>query len=160
LDEFEAALTALLPRLRRFAHALTHEPAEADDLVRQTAEHVLRSHGQWRSDIGFDVWSYRVMRRLRAGMAAGSGRRDRVRTQPRAGGMAEARAEAQSAADLRLLMRALHRLPGEQREAVALVLIEGLSYAKAAAVLEVRVDTLVGRLVGGRRALVAMLEAE
>jgi len=54
-------------------------------------------------------------------------------------------------------MRAMDRLPDEQREAVALVMIEGLSYADAAEVLEVPAGTLTSRLVRGRQALVKML---
>ena len=54
----------------------------------------------------------------------------------------------------------MDRLPAEQREAVALVMIEGLSYAEAAAILDVPVGTLTSRLVRGRQALVAMLGAE
>ncbi len=52
----------------------------------------------------------------------------------------------------------MERLPGEQREAVALVMIEELSYAEAAQVLEIPTGTLTSRLVRGRQALLAMLE--
>jgi RNA polymerase sigma-70 factor (ECF subfamily) len=57
-------------------------------------------------------------------------------------------------------MRALDRLPDEQREAVVLVMIEGLSYAEAAEVLEVPAGTLTSRLVRGRQALGHMLGGE
>ena len=49
------------------------------------------------------------------------------------------------------------RLPDDQRLAVALVLVEGLSYREAAAVLEVPEGTLTSRLVRGRNALLADL---
>ena len=52
------------------------------------------------------------------------------------------------------------RLPREQRLAVALVLIEGLSYREAAAVLEIPEGTLTSRLVRGRMALLSMLGPE
>ena len=55
--------------------------------------------------------------------------------------------------------RAIARLPEEQRLAVALVLVEGLSYKEAAEVLEVPEGTLTSRLVRGRQALLAQLEA-
>ncbi len=54
---------------------------------------------------------------------------------------------------------AIHALPEEQRLAVALVLIDGLSYAEAATVLDVPVGTLTSRLVRGRQALVETLNA-
>jgi RNA polymerase sigma-70 factor (ECF subfamily) len=53
--------------------------------------------------------------------------------------------------------RAMARLPDEQRLAVALVLVEGLSYKEAAEVLEVPQGTLTSRLVRGRAALLAEL---
>ena len=52
---------------------------------------------------------------------------------------------------------ALERLPEEQRLAVALVLVEGLSYREAAQVMEVPIGTLTSRLARGRLALQAML---
>jgi DNA-directed RNA polymerase specialized sigma24 family protein len=54
--------------------------------------------------------------------------------------------------------RAMARLPNDQRLAVALVLVEGLSYQEAAMVLEIPAGTLTSRLVRGRMALLAQLE--
>src|SRR3546814_13007211 len=48
--------------------------------------------------------------------------------------------------------RAMHGLPDEQREAIALVLVEGLSYKEAAEVLDITMGTLTSRLVRGRGA--------
>jgi len=55
------------------------------------------------------------------------------------------------------IQSALERLPEEQRLAVALVLIEGLSYREAAQVMDVPIGTLTSRLARGRTALQAML---
>jgi RNA polymerase sigma-70 factor (ECF subfamily) len=55
------------------------------------------------------------------------------------------------------IQSALERLPEEQRLAVALVLIEGLSYREAAQVMDVPIGTLTSRLARGRLALQAML---
>lgn len=53
--------------------------------------------------------------------------------------------------------RAMNRLPNEQREAIALVLVEGLAYKDAAAVLDIPMGTLTSRLVRGREALIREL---
>lgn len=53
--------------------------------------------------------------------------------------------------------RAMQKLPDEQREAVALVLVEGLAYKDAAAILDIPMGTLTSRLVRGRAALMEML---
>ena len=39
-DAFENELTQLLPRLRRFAHTLSRDGADADDLTQATVERV------------------------------------------------------------------------------------------------------------------------
>ena len=65
---------------------------------------------------------------------------------------------AESEVELGFLMRAMDRLPDEQREACALVLVEGLAYREAAEVLDIPIGTLTSRLVRGRQALMAMLE--
>jgi RNA polymerase sigma-70 factor (ECF subfamily) len=52
---------------------------------------------------------------------------------------------------------AMRQLPDEQREAVALVCVEGLAYREAAAALEVPIGTLTSRLARGREALQVIL---
>ena len=52
---------------------------------------------------------------------------------------------------------AMRTLPDEQREAVALVLVEGLAYKEAAEILDIPMGTLTSRLVRGRQALMARL---
>lgn len=160
MDEFEAALSGLLPRLRRFAHGLAGNPADADDLVQQAAERALRSRAQWQSGTSLAAWTFRIMRNQWIDTVRSRQRRDKVLAPAEAGEAIGAPPEAEARADLMFLMRAMDRLPDEQREAVALVMIEGFSYAEAAAVMEVPVGTLTSRLVRGRQALLAMLEAE
>jgi RNA polymerase sigma-70 factor (ECF subfamily) len=53
---------------------------------------------------------------------------------------------------------AMARLPEDQRLAVALVLIEGLSYKDAAETLGIPIGTLTSRLARGREALLALLD--
>ena len=55
------------------------------------------------------------------------------------------------------IQAALERLPDEQRLAVALVLVEGLSYREAAEVMAVPIGTLTSRLARGRSSLQSML---
>lgn len=54
---------------------------------------------------------------------------------------------------------AMERLTSEQREVIGLVLVEGLAYKEAAAILDIPMGTLTSRLTRGRQALAAMLEA-
>src|SRR2546430_11727721 len=63
-SSLEGQLTALLPRLRRFAHALSRDSADADDLTQATIERALRSREQWQPGTRLDSWLYRIMRNL------------------------------------------------------------------------------------------------
>jgi RNA polymerase sigma-70 factor (ECF subfamily) len=160
LDQFESALASLLPRLRRFAHGLTHDSADADDLTQRTAERALRARDQWQPGTNFNAWAYRIMRNLWIDTVRSRGRHDKVIAPAEEGDKVGAPSEAEGKAELHFLMRALGRLPDEQREAVALVMIEGLSYAEAAAILDVPEGTLTSRLVRGRQALARMLSGK
>jgi RNA polymerase sigma-70 factor (ECF subfamily) len=54
----------------------------------------------------------------------------------------------------------MSKLPEEQRLAVALVLVEGMSYKEASGLLEIPIGTLTSRLARGRAALAAALGDE
>ena len=160
MEDFEAALESVLPRLRRFAHGLARDPADADDLTQATAERALNARSQFQPGTNMTAWSMRIMRNLWIDMARQRQRRDRVLAPEEEGETVGAEGSAEASIELHYLMQAMDRLPDEQREAVALVMIEGLAYREAADVLDIPVGTLTSRLVRGRQALLAMLGEE
>lgn len=83
-------------------------------------------------------------------------RRDRVFA-PEEAGERVGEASHQRQFEAMAMESALARLPDEQRLAVGLVLVEGLSYKEAAEVMEVPMGTLTSRLARAREALVAIL---
>lgn len=157
MEDFERALEAALPRLRRFAHALARDSADADDLTQATAERALRSRGQYQPGTSLAAWAIRIMRNLWIDTARSRQRHARHLAPAELGETVGVAPAAEAATELAYLMRALDRLPDEQREAVALVMIEGLAYREAADMLDVPMGTLTSRLVRGRQALLAML---
>jgi RNA polymerase sigma factor (sigma-70 family) len=163
VDEFQTELVAMLPRLRRFARVLRPQDADAQDLVQQTVERALASRKGFRAGTRLDSWAFTIMRRIAIDDGRKAQRWSRVVSPeddatPRAPDPAQAgeglRTDALEARD------AIDALPEDQRQAVALVLIEGLSYAEAAQVLGVPAGTLTSRLVRGRQALVEILAAQ
>lgn len=62
-------------------------------------------------------------------------------------------------AELRDVGRVMEALPSEQREVIALVLVEGLAYKEAAEILDIPMGTLTSRLTRGRQAMIRRLEA-
>jgi len=153
---FGEQVGALLPRLRRFARALTRHPQDADDLVQLSVERALTRRQQWRPDSSLTNWMLGIVRNAWI---------DETRSRRRWGAVLAPEDEAAEVGDtgtdrdieLWSIQSALERLPEEQRLAVALVLVEGLSYREAAQVMDVPIGTLTSRLARGRLALQSML---
>jgi RNA polymerase sigma factor (sigma-70 family) len=158
-SSFESELAALLPRLRRFAHGLSRNPADADDLTQATIERALRSRDQWQQGTRLDSWSYRIMRNLWIDTARSKARRD-VHEAPEEDGVnvgEDPRGAMDAAVDLKRIMAAMAKLPDEQREIVALILVEGFGYREVSEMLDLPIGTVSSRLVRGRTALLAMV---
>jgi RNA polymerase sigma-70 factor (ECF subfamily) len=156
---FDSELVAMLPRLRRFAHALSRTGADADDLTQATVERALRSRAQWQPGTRLDSWLYRIMRNLWIDTVRARGRKDKVEAPAdeaeRLG--EDPRGAMDAAIDLARMMAAMQRLPDEQREVVALILIEGFGYRETAELLGLPIGTVSSRLVRGRTALLDLV---
>src|SRR5213082_3890144 len=150
------ALVALLPRLRRFARALAADVNDADDLVQIAVERALTRSAQLRPDAPLSSWMFGIVRNAWLDELRARGRRTRLFA-PEESAERIGDGSQGAHADLLAVQDALARLPEEQRAAVALVLIEGLSYKEAAHVMEVPIGTLTSRLARGREALQEML---
>lgn len=150
---FENEMLALLPRLRRFARALARDAADADDLCQMTIEKALLARGSWQPGTRLDSWMYRIMRNAWIDTARARGRASETFVDAEAGAEVGGDGGAEARVALGEVEAAMRRLPDEQREAVALVLVEGLAYKEAADVLDIPMGTLTSRLVRGRQAL-------
>ena len=155
-DEIRAALGDLLPRLRRFARVITRNVADADDLVQVAVEKALARAAQWRPGSRLDSWMFGIMKNAWIDERRARRRRERVHAPEEAG--ANVGDASAAARDIALsVQEAVARLPEEQRMAIALVLVEGLSYKDAAEILGIPIGTLTSRLARGRAALQALL---
>lgn len=156
---FETDLAALLPQLRRFAHGLSRSPADADDLTQMTVERALRSRDQWQPGTKLDSWLYRIMRNLWIDTVRARGRLEQRQAPAEEGEQVghDPLPGIEAAIDLRRVMAAMDQLPDEQREIVALILIEGFGYREAAEMLDLPIGTVSSRLVRGRTALMTLL---
>ncbi len=155
-DEVRAQLGELLPRLRRFARVITRNVQDADDLVQSAVEKALARAAQWRPGSRLDSWMFGIMKNAWIDEIRARRRRDRVHA-PEEAGAAVGDASA-AARDIALSVQAaMARLPEEQRLAIALVLVEGLSYKEAAETLGIPIGTLTSRLARGRETLQTLL---
>jgi RNA polymerase sigma-70 factor (ECF subfamily) len=149
-------IVALLPRLRRLARSLTRRPADADDLVQIAVERALASPPSGTGPGNLAGWLFRILRNAWIDEIRHRRRWSEVLAPPEAG---ENVGDETMGGEVNLLavQQAMDQLPPDQRLAVALVLVEGLSYGEAAEVLEVPVGTLTSRLARARQALQATL---
>lgn len=156
---FEKELLALLPRLRRFAASLSRNAADGDDLCQAALERALKSRHLWEEGTRLDSWMYRIMRNIWIDEARARQRRGKTFVAEEEGSHVgdHSHQQMEAVVELSSVGRALSRLPDEQREVIALVLVEGLAYKEAAEILDIPIGTLTSRLVRGRTALLAEL---
>jgi len=154
--ELHAQLVALLPRLRRYARTLARNVHDADDLVQLALERALTRAEQLQADAPLAGWIYGIVRNAWIDEVRARERHTRLLT-PEVGASLVSRVSGPTDAEQLAVQAALASLPEEQRSAVALVLIEGLSYKEAAYALGVPVGTLTSRLARGRGALQRLL---
>jgi RNA polymerase sigma-70 factor, ECF subfamily len=156
LDQVRGWIIGLLPRLRRFARTITRNYDDADDLVQISVERALRRYEQWRPDSRFEGWMFGIMRNAWIDEVRARQRRHRVLA-PEEEGQHVGGDAGEGQVEILSVQAAMAALPEEQRMAVALVLIEGLSYKEAAEALDIPIGTLTSRLARGREALQALL---
>jgi RNA polymerase sigma factor, sigma-70 family len=156
---FDAELAVVWPRLRRFAHALARNPADADDLAQMAAEKAFKSFNQFQPGTRFDYWMFRICRTVWIDMTRSGTRRAAHEAPAEAGeGIGfDPRPATEAAIDLKSAMAAMQRLPEDQREVVALILVDGFGYREAAEILHQPIGTVSSRLARGRQALLVML---
>jgi RNA polymerase sigma-70 factor, ECF subfamily len=159
-EQMRAGMVLLLPRLRRFARALTGSWHQADDLVQDTVVRAIASWNDATRLIHVEGWMFRIMRN--AWIDTQRARRvrldhaDAVRTRPANDSSGEDAAVARLT--LGAVDDALQSLPEDQRTVLLLVCVEELSYAQAAAALDVRVGTVMSRLARARATLRRLLD--
>ncbi|MGV6847088.1 MAG: sigma-70 family RNA polymerase sigma factor [Marinibacterium sp.] len=152
LDDIEA----MIPDLRRYAQALMRDAEAGDDLVQDALERAVRRLDTRRKDASLRAWMFRILINRH---------RDVMRRQRRVGYLVpvDALAEEPSVGatqDIHMALReteaAIARLPEDQRRALLLVALDGLSFDDAAAALDIPRGTLMSRLARGREALRTM----
>jgi RNA polymerase sigma-70 factor (ECF subfamily) len=158
-NDFSTELAALLPRMRRFARSLTFHREDADDLVQVAMERALGRSEQFEENTRLDSWLFRIIKNAWIDEVRGRIRRDQVFAPEEEGinvGVDPAAAQQQRMA----VQKAMSLLSEEHRIVVALVLVDGLPYKEAAAVLEIPMGTLTSRLARARDALQTLLSDE
>jgi RNA polymerase sigma-70 factor (ECF subfamily) len=158
---FRRQLLEAIPRLRRYARSLTFDAAQADDLTQQALERALSHWTQFDPQREMTAWLLSIAHNAHLD---GLRRDARVTsTDPDDLGRVQDARGGDPGVDVGLridLLAALRLLKPEQREPLLLVCVEQLSYAEAAAVMNIPVGTVMSRVCRARAALRQFLSGE
>ena len=152
MDDYEHLIEPHIPRLRRYARALTGERVVADDLVQDTLERAWNKFHLWRRGSDLRAWLFTIMHnvyvnQLRSRAAHPVVSFEEGEFQPPEHSVESDRLE------IRDLDIALRKLPDEQREVLLLIGLEQLSYEETARALGIPIGTVMSRLSRARERL-------
>ncbi|QBF33687.1 RNA polymerase sigma factor [Thalassococcus sp. S3] len=145
------ALPALLPRIWRFALALSGNPDTADELVQATCLRAIEKAEQFRTGTNPLPWLLTICRSIWLNQL----RAARIRANQSLDAspdlqIADPGADTETNIFARQVFSKVMELPEAQRETVVLVYVEGFSYREAAAILDIPVGTVMSRLASAR----------
>jgi len=152
---FHNQVISILPKLRIQALALTRNRSAAEDLVQDAVCNALRAQASFIPGTNFAAWMHRIVRnRFISDLRK---RRDTadIADVPEAAFATSAAHE--DSLTLKELGRAMTRLPADQREALLMVVVHGMSYEALAEATGCAVGTAKSRVFRARRQLEAWL---
>jgi len=151
----------LFDQLYNFAHWLTQNREEAEDLVQETYAKALKGFSSFQLGTNFRAWMYRILRNTF--LTSRTGLRTTVSLDAEDGGLEPAIDETPEAillerSDQKLVQTAIAELPVPFREILLLCEVEEMSYQEIAETLTIPMGTVMSRLSRARKALRANLE--
>ena len=159
MKDFFLLLEMEIPRLRRYARALTRDVSRADDLVQDCLTRAIAKQHLWQAGTDLRAWLFTILhnqrvndvrRSMRQGNTVPLDEVPQLTVQP----------NAIATLQLRDLETAIGKLAPEQRQVILLVGLEGMLYEEVASILNVPVGTVRSRLSRGRDQLRRLMGME
>ena len=159
MNDFARLLEAEIPRLRRYARALTRDVNRADDLVQSCLTRAIAKQHLWQYGTDLRAWLFTIMHNqhvndVRRGVREGNN------VELTEASTLAVESNAVPTLELRDLETAIGKLPPEQRQVILLVGLEGMAYEEVAKVLKVPVGTVRSRLSRARDQLRLLMGME
>jgi len=155
---FHDQIIAILPKLRVQALALTRNRASAEDLVQDAVCNALSAQDSFIPGTNFAAWMHRILRnRFISNLRK---RRDTTDIEDVPSSAFASDAPHEDRLALKELGKAMNRLPTDQREALVMVVVHGMSYETLAGATGCAVGTAKSRVFRARRQLEAWLLGE
>lgn len=155
-QQFDAQVVQYIPRLRRYARALTGDRTAADDLVQDTLERAWSKLHLWRHGSDLRAWLFTIMHNVFINQVR-SRSNERLVAIDETPDLPEESRSAPGEFDMHDLEAALKRLPEEQRAVLLLVGLEQLSYEETARALGIPIGTVMSRLSRARARLRSLM---
>jgi RNA polymerase sigma-70 factor (ECF subfamily) len=158
MSEVHRLIEGEIPRLRRYARALTRSADRADDLVQETLMRAITKLHLWQTGTDLRAWLFTIMHNQHVNIVRRAMRDGANVDIEQMSAALVATTDPTASRQLRELENALSRLRDEHREVILLVGLEGMSYEAAAQILDVPVGTVRSRLSRGRDELRVLLD--
>jgi RNA polymerase sigma-70 factor (ECF subfamily) len=165
---FEELAMPLFARLYNFAHWLTQDREEAEDLVQETFLKALKGFGSFQPGTNFRAWMYRILRNTfltsRTGLKAtatvplSEEEHEQDAVLPSITETPESLLLARG--DQQMVRAALAQLPAHFREIILLCEVEEMSYQEIADTLSIPIGTVMSRLSRARKAMRQLLTGQ
>jgi RNA polymerase sigma-70 factor (ECF subfamily) len=158
---FEELAMPLFDQLYNFAHWLTRDQAEAEDLVQETYTKALRGFSSFQPGTNFRAWMYRILRNSFLNSRTG------LKTMVALDDEGEEELPAEQVtpevllierANREMVQQAVEELPVPFREILLLCEVEEMSYQEISGALGIAAGTVMSRLFRARKALRAAIQ--
>ena len=158
MTDFARQLEAEIPRLRRYARALTRDVVRADDLVQSCLTRAVAKQHLWQPGTDLRAWLFTILHNQHVNDVRRSVREGVSVAVEEMAPVLTVQSNAIASLQLRDLETAIGKLPQEQRQVILLVGLEGMRYEEVALILGVPVGTVRSRLSRGRDQLRRLMD--
>ena len=152
MSEFGRLIEEEIPRLQRYARALTRNRMQADDLTQSCLARALDKQDLWQPGSDIRAWLLTILRNLHVSDIRRSAR-ERSGADIATAWLPGVPSRSEARLELRDLNRAIGTLPEAQRRVLRLIGVEGMGYEETAEILDVRIGTVRSRLGRARATL-------
>src|SRR5215210_6627103 len=158
MTDFARLLEVEIPRLRRYARALTRDVSRADDLVQSCLTRAVAKQHLWQPGTDLRAWLFTILHNQHVNDVRRSVREGISVAVEDMAPVLTVHSNAIASLQLRDLEAAIAKLPQEQRQVILLVGLEGMRYEEVALILGVPVGTVRSRLSRGRDQLRRLMD--
>jgi RNA polymerase sigma-70 factor, ECF subfamily len=158
MSEFGRLLEREIPRMRRYARALTRNTVKSDDLVQSSLVRALEKQHLWQPGSNLRAWLFTILHNQYVNDVRHALRQGSLGPVEDAEPVWSVEPVAEASLQLADLQRAINTLSHEQREVLLLVCLEGMRYEQVATILDIPVGTVRSRLSRARTTLRLLMD--